>query len=74
MGTKARGGGVKALVAGPLKKELFFCGFSYLNEKILEGDGVFAQQLVGIRGHKRHAEQAAQVVGSRSRRDLNIFF
>ena len=28
--TKPRGGGLKALVAGPLRKELFFCGFPKL--------------------------------------------
>ena len=27
MATKPRGGGLKSLVAGPLRKEHFFCGF-----------------------------------------------
>jgi len=29
MATKLEGEGVKALVAGPLKKNNFFCGFNY---------------------------------------------
>ena len=30
----SREGGVKALVAGPLRKELFFCGFPKLSAKL----------------------------------------